>query len=80
MTRSDDQTTASFRVTVPRDEVTLALRRHGDAPPTQSVSSVRLAVVPAAAGGQMGHHPAAVLDRDLELVVLKEDPVLIPTA
>jgi hypothetical protein len=33
-----------------------------------------------ATGGQMGHRPAAVLDRDLELVVLEEDPVLIPTA
>jgi hypothetical protein len=29
--------------------------------------------------GQMGHHPATVLDRDL-LVVLEDDPVLIPTA
>ena len=28
-------------------------------------------------GGQMGHHTAAVLNRDLALVVFKEDPVLI---
>jgi hypothetical protein len=33
-----------------------------------------------AAGGQMGHRPAAVLDRDPELAVLEEVPVLVPTA
>jgi hypothetical protein len=37
-------------------------------------------VVPAAAGGQMGHHPTAILHRDLELVVFEEEPVLVPTA
>jgi hypothetical protein len=38
--------------TVLRDDVTLALRRYGDAPPTPSGSSVRLARAPAAARGQ----------------------------
>jgi hypothetical protein len=64
------------RVTVPHDEVTLALRRHGDAPPCPSGSSVFRRPL----GGQFGEHHAAVLDRDLELVIIEEDPVFIPTA
>ena len=66
--------TATLRVTVSCDDVTFALRRHGDAPPTPSGSSV----FRRPPGGQMGHHQAAVLDRDLELVVLEEDPVSHP--
>ena len=60
--------TAPLRVTVSCDDVTLALRRHGDAPPTrrEAVSSG------GRPGGQMGHHQAAVLDRDLELVIREE--------
>jgi hypothetical protein len=53
--------------------VTLALRRHGDAPPIPSGSSVRLPLVPVAAGAADGHYPAAVLDRDLGLVVLEKE-------
>ena len=31
-------------------------------------------------GGQVRQHPAAVLDRDLELVALEEDPVFVPSS
>ena len=34
---------------------------------------------PAAARRQVGEHPAVVLECDLELVALEEDPVFVPT-
>ena len=52
--------------------VTLALRRHGDAPPAPSGSSARQAPVRPAARPAGGSAPTAVLHRDLQFVAFEE--------